>query len=225
MLSTKNATELPKCSKTLHFPAFQHSGALPTDCEQKSNKAPENGGNDGCSAGQSREPWVWLGCVTPFSSGIWPPRCCRWGEDGGGVHSDGRHGERRKWPRLPLAIPVFVRSRDDNGKELLEFATALNVSAGGMLLAVRRGLPASADSQCPLGCPYVPAQGLAQPPRQGSAQHAVLGLPSAGGQVRASVAELKPTESLQKTESCFYGVKLFSHGSARSRAQASSPAL
>lgn len=61
------------------------------------------------------------------------------------VRSDGRHGERRKWPRLPLAIPVFVRSRDDNGKELLEFATALNVSAGGMLLAVRRGLPASAE--------------------------------------------------------------------------------
>jgi hypothetical protein len=52
--------------------------------------------------------------------------------------------ERRKWTRLPLAIPVFVRSRDDKGKELLEFATALNVSAGGMLVAVRRVLPSSA---------------------------------------------------------------------------------
>ena len=41
--------------------------------------------------------------------------------------------ERRKWARLPLAIPVFVRSRDRKGKEFLEFATALNVSAGGML--------------------------------------------------------------------------------------------
>jgi PilZ domain len=61
------------------------------------------------------------------------------------VRSDGRHGERRKWPRLPLAIPVFVRSRDDKGKEFLEFATALNVSAGGMLLAVRRGLDATAE--------------------------------------------------------------------------------
>jgi len=46
--------------------------------------------------------------------------------------------ERRKWSRLPLAIPVFVRSRDGKGKDFLEFATALNVSAGGMLLAVRR---------------------------------------------------------------------------------------
>jgi len=41
--------------------------------------------------------------------------------------------ERRKWPRLSLAIPVFVRSRDERGKDLLEFATALNVSAGGFL--------------------------------------------------------------------------------------------
>jgi hypothetical protein len=49
--------------------------------------------------------------------------------------------ERRKWARLPLAIPVFVRSTDDKGKEFLEFATALNISATGALLAVRRVLP------------------------------------------------------------------------------------
>lgn len=53
--------------------------------------------------------------------------------------------ERRSWPRLPLAIPVFVRSRDEKGKEFLEFATALNVSAGGALVAVRRSLPLSAQ--------------------------------------------------------------------------------
>jgi hypothetical protein len=46
--------------------------------------------------------------------------------------------------RLPLAIPVFVRSRDEKGKEFLEFATALNVSAGGALVAVRRSLPPTA---------------------------------------------------------------------------------
>ena len=51
--------------------------------------------------------------------------------------------ERRKWPRLPLAIPVFVRTSDENGKDLLEFATALNVSAGGALVAIRRALPLS----------------------------------------------------------------------------------
>jgi len=46
---------------------------------------------------------------------------------------------------LPLAIPVFVRSRDEKGKEFLEFATALNVSAGGALVAVRRSLPPTAQ--------------------------------------------------------------------------------
>lgn len=51
--------------------------------------------------------------------------------------------ERRKWPRLPIAIPVFVRSRDEKSKEILEFATALNISAGGALVAVRRSLPLS----------------------------------------------------------------------------------
>jgi PilZ domain-containing protein len=53
--------------------------------------------------------------------------------------------ERRKWPRLPVAIPVFVRSRDEKDKDLLEFATALNISAGGALVAVRHSLPLSAQ--------------------------------------------------------------------------------
>jgi len=74
-----------------------------------------------------------------------------------------RLGERRKWPRLPLAIPVFVRSRDDKGKEILEFATALNVSAGGMLLAVRRSQ--LADAVISLEIPSAPLAALALLPR------------------------------------------------------------
>jgi hypothetical protein len=72
-------------------------------------------------------------------------------------------GERRKWARLPLAIPVFVRSRDSKGKEFLEFATALNVSAGGMLVAMRRVLPAIA--QISLEIPSAPVAALAVLPR------------------------------------------------------------
>jgi hypothetical protein len=68
--------------------------------------------------------------------------------------------ERRKWIRLPLAIPVFVRSRDEKGKEFLEFATALNVSAGGMLVAVRRVLPAALN-QIHLEIPSAPVAALA----------------------------------------------------------------
>ena len=68
-------------------------------------------------------------------------------------------GERRKWTRLPLAIPVFVHSRDGQGKEFLEFATALNVGAGGMLVAMRRALPAVA--QIRLEIPSAPVAALA----------------------------------------------------------------
>ena len=85
-----------------------------------------------------------------FAAGIvWPPRCGR------GVISRLKRvslkrtanpeAQRRQWPRLPIAIPVFVRSRDEKGKDLLEFATALNISAGGALVAVRRSLPLSAQ--------------------------------------------------------------------------------
>ena len=72
-------------------------------------------------------------------------------------------GERRRWPRLPLAIPVFVRSRGDQAdKEFLEFATALNVSAGGMLIAVRHSIPYSA--QVSLEIPSAPLAALAALP-------------------------------------------------------------
>jgi hypothetical protein len=51
--------------------------------------------------------------------------------------------EGRKWARLHLAIPVFIRIRDGNGKDSLEFATSINISPGGALVAVRRSLPKS----------------------------------------------------------------------------------
>lgn len=48
--------------------------------------------------------------------------------------------ERRGWDRLPISIPFFVRGKNSEGEEFLEFATALNLSAGGVLLATRRYL-------------------------------------------------------------------------------------
>ncbi len=48
--------------------------------------------------------------------------------------------EKRRWTRLKLAIPVFIRAQNEDGREALEFATAVNVSAGGTLLVVRRSL-------------------------------------------------------------------------------------
>ncbi len=71
--------------------------------------------------------------------------------------------QRRNWERLPLAIPVFVRGRDERGKEFLEFATALNLSAGGVLLAVTRALPLSTGVS--LEVPSAPLSDLNDLPR------------------------------------------------------------
>jgi PilZ domain len=71
--------------------------------------------------------------------------------------------ERRKWPRLPLTVPVFVRSFDHSGKDLLEFASALNISAGGALVAVRRSLPLPA--RVLLEIPSAPAPHAASYPK------------------------------------------------------------
>jgi c-di-GMP-binding flagellar brake protein YcgR len=71
--------------------------------------------------------------------------------------------ERRRWPRLPLAIPIFVRSHNEPDREFLEFATALNVSAGGMLIAVRRSVPST--TQVALEIPSAPLAALAALPR------------------------------------------------------------
>ncbi len=71
--------------------------------------------------------------------------------------------ERREWVRLPLAIPIFVRSQDAAGKDFLEFATALNISAGGALVAVHRALRPSA--QVLLEIPSAPLAASAPVPK------------------------------------------------------------
>lgn len=61
---------------------------------------------------------------------------------------------RRRWERLPVAIPVFLRVANPDGSEVVEFATALNISAGGALVAVRRPFPDS--SKIALEIPSAP---------------------------------------------------------------------
>jgi len=69
--------------------------------------------------------------------------------------------EERKWARLQLAIPVFVRTHDGSGKDCLEFATAINISAGGALVVVRRSLPKSALVSLEIpSAPIGPTDGL-----------------------------------------------------------------
>lgn len=66
--------------------------------------------------------------------------------------------ERRNYERLPVPLPIFVRGVDADGKDFLEFATALNISAGGALVAVRRYMPQSANIS--LEIPSAPPQQL-----------------------------------------------------------------
>jgi len=64
---------------------------------------------------------------------------------------------------ITLAIPIFVRSRDEKGKDFLEFATAMNVSAGGALVAVRRSLPHSTQVSLEIPtAPFLTAKGQPQ---------------------------------------------------------------
>lgn len=59
--------------------------------------------------------------------------------------------ERRESPRLTVAIPMFVRGTDQHGKAFVDFATALNISAGGALLVLKRRL--QPDSKVSLEIP------------------------------------------------------------------------
>jgi len=49
---------------------------------------------------------------------------------------------------------MFARGVDERGKEFLEFTTSLNISANGVLLAMRRSLPP--DSKVLLEIPAAP---------------------------------------------------------------------
>jgi PilZ domain-containing protein len=79
--------------------------------------------------------------------------------------------ERRSWDRLPISIPFFVRGKRSSGEEFLEFATALNLSAGGVLLAARRYL--DPGTQISLEIP-VALVNKAQLPRSVSLLHATV---------------------------------------------------
>ena len=79
--------------------------------------------------------------------------------------------DRREWERLPISIPFFVRGKKSTGEEFLEFATALNLSAGGVLLATRRYL--EPGTQISLEIP-VALVNKAQLPRSVSLLHATV---------------------------------------------------
>lgn len=64
--------------------------------------------------------------------------------------------DRRQWTRLTVAIPMFVRGKDQNGKAFVEFGTVLNIGAGGALLVSKHnlGIGDGVDLEIPVG--FVP---------------------------------------------------------------------
>lgn len=62
---------------------------------------------------------------------------------------------RRRWDRLPVAIPVFIRGKDSHGRPFEEFTTGFDISPGGMLLATRQYVAPS--SKLTLEIPTAPA--------------------------------------------------------------------
>ena len=68
--------------------------------------------------------------------------------------------ERRKWDRLRVPVPIFVRGLDESGKPFVEFSTALNISAGGALLAIKRYLPSDTKVSLEIPAPAFPRKHL-----------------------------------------------------------------
>ncbi len=71
--------------------------------------------------------------------------------------------EKRRWQRIALTMPVFVRGIDESGKEFLDFSTVLNMSRGGALLLTQRPLPPSAHVSLQIPQSPIPTAVLPQP--------------------------------------------------------------
>lgn len=71
--------------------------------------------------------------------------------------------ERRRWERIPIAVPVFVRGIDREQRPFLEFATMTNINFGGALLITKRNLPRGSVVALEVPCaPTIPSKRLLQ---------------------------------------------------------------
>jgi len=121
---------------------------------------------------------------------------------------------------------MFVRSRDEKGKEFLEFATALNVSAGGALVAVRRSTALSAgfprNSQRTPSQRCRSSQSISNRARPICPRNPRGGLSSDRLKIFPSAPESHSRTPARSKETCFSGVKIFSYRQSQFRAVISS---
>ena len=59
------------------------------------------------------------------------------------VHPRALYEERRRFQRLHLQVPLFVRGKDSHGEQFLELAKTLNISGLGALITSPRALAIS----------------------------------------------------------------------------------
>ena len=124
--------------------------------------------------------------------------------------------ERRKWTRLPLAIPVFVRSRDDKGKEFLRIRHSVECqrggSAGSCATVLAKGGPGVArDPQCAPGSDHWPSQGGPDPACADRTRQPLRGIPSTRLEVLPPPPQRHSEGRISKRETWFCSVKIFSY--------------
>ncbi len=68
--------------------------------------------------------------------------------------------ERRRFPRMRLQMPVFVRGVDAAGTEFLELTKTLNISATGAFVASPRRLDAENIVHLTIPAPPPPSTGM-----------------------------------------------------------------
>ena len=66
--------------------------------------------------------------------------------------------DTRRFPRLEIALPVFVRGEDVQGKHFTELALTMNISFGGALLVLHKDI--SPQSKVTLEMPRPPVFGV-----------------------------------------------------------------
>ncbi len=71
--------------------------------------------------------------------------------------------DKRRWQRIALPMPVFVRGIDESGQEFFDFSAILNVSRGGGLLLTDRHLRPSTRVSLQIPQSPIPATVLPQP--------------------------------------------------------------
>lgn len=68
--------------------------------------------------------------------------------------------ERRRYQRIHLQIPLFIRGKDAQGEQFMELAKTLNISAIGAFLASPRPLSVNGFITLTIPAPSITSSGL-----------------------------------------------------------------